>query len=75
MIEKLKSAWRSKTIWFNTLGAAALVALPSALDQLAAAMPQLHEYLPENTYKTVGAIAVGGNIVLRFLTKLPLEAK
>ena len=71
MLDKIKNAWRSKTIWFNGLLLAALPLFELALSLL----PQIQEYLPENVYKIVGLVAVVGNALLRFSTKHPLEAK
>lgn len=71
MLDKLKGALRSKTIWFNVF----MVALPEIFEQLQANLPVLHDYLPENTYKAVGLVAIVGNVILRGVTKIPLEAK
>ena len=67
----IKGAMKSVTIWFNGL---LLAALPT-FEMLAGAVPQLHEYLPDNVYKAVGLIAVGGNILLRFKTNQSLKEK
>lgn len=71
MKDKIRNAWRSRTIWFNAF----LLTLLPLFEMISGAMPQLHEYLPDNVYKAVGVITVAGNIVLRFLTSKPLEAK
>ena len=71
MIDKLKNAWRSRTIWFNAILLAALPVFELALQIL----PQIQEFVPANVYKIVGVVAVVGNTVLRFLTQHPLEAK
>lgn len=70
-IAKLKNAWRSKTIWFNAL----MVALPSLLDQLSGVMPNLQPYMPANVFQAVTVSLIVGNVLLRFITRLPLEAK
>jgi len=69
--DKLLNAWRSKVVLMNAL---LLVLLPFT-DQILAALPQLREFIPENIYKTVGALAVVANLLLRFATSRPLEAK
>lgn len=71
MMQILQGAMKSLTIWFNGLLLAALPTFQMAAD----AIPQLHEYLPDNIYKTIGLIAVGGNILLRFKTNQPLKDK
>lgn len=71
MNDKIRNAWRSRTIWFNAF----LLALLPLFDMISGAMPQLHEFVPDNVYKTIGIVTVVGNIVLRFLTSKPLEAK
>lgn len=71
MMDKLRNAWRSKTIWFN----ASLVALIPLFDVFVNLLPQIREFLPDDVYKLVGLIAIVGNTFLRFLTSQPLEAK
>ena len=71
MRDKLRNAWRSRTIWFN----AGLLAMLPLFDMINAALPQLHEFLPDNVYKAVGMATVLANILLRFFTSTPLENK
>jgi hypothetical protein len=74
-LAKLKAAWRSKTVWFNLLLAAAWAGLPDLLVEMGQMLPTIRDYLPQNTYGTLVIVAAVGNTFLRFLTKLPLEAK
>jgi hypothetical protein len=71
MLQKLKNAWRSKTVIFNAI----LAALWLFSDQLVAALPTFMPFLDESHYKTLGLVAVAGNFILRFVTHKPLEAK
>ncbi|MPQ56318.1 hypothetical protein [Duganella sp. FT27W] len=71
MLDKLRNAWRSRTIWIN----ATLLGLLPLFDMINSALPQLHEFLPENMYKTVGVATVLVNILLRFFTSTSLENK
>ena len=68
---KARNVWRSKTIWFNGV----LLAILPLTEMMQVALPQLQQFLPDNLYKTVGLATLIGNIVLRFFTKAPLEAK
>lgn len=70
-LDKLRNAWRSKTVWFNGL---LLLALAFS-DQILAALPGLQQYLPADLYQRIGMVAGIANLVLRFVTAHPLEAK
>ncbi len=67
----LQGAFKSLTIWFNSL---LLLALPVA-EYASSSLPQLQQYLGVETYKLVGLIVVTANILLRFKTKAPLSEK
>lgn len=71
MIDKLKGAIKSLTIWFNSIIASTLVGLPLAQDTF----PQLQPYIPANAYKYGMAALIIGNILLRFRTSKPLGGK
>ena len=62
--EQLKQAYKSWTIWFNTVGIAILTA--------ALAEPLVLEYLDEKGFMVVILI---GNTILRFKTNQGLEEK
>ena len=62
--EQIKGAWKSWTIWFNTIG---LVLITSAL-----AEPLVLEYMQENDLMVVILL---GNVLLRFKTNTGLEGK
>lgn len=70
-MDKLRKAWRSKTIWFNTI---LLAGLP-VFELLQLVLPEMQDYVPANIYKIMGTVAVVGNTVLRFMTSQPLEHK
>jgi len=64
MLDKLKGAYKSLTIWFNTSG---LILLSVAL-----ADPTLRQFLTDNNMMMYFAI---GNIILRFKTNSNLADK
>jgi hypothetical protein len=67
---------KSKTLlFFGGIGTALLQNADEVQAQLTAALPQLQPYLPENPFKTLGAVLIFGGIVLRFATNSPLSAK
>lgn len=68
---KLKGAWKSYTIWFNSVGIALLSGLPAVAD----AIPQMQAFLPEDLYRVIGGVIVGANILLRFKTSKSLDEK
>lgn len=69
--DKIKGAWRSWTIWVNTIFAATLAALPMLQD----ALPQLAPYVPETHYKVLMGVVIAANILLRFKTGSSLADK
>jgi preprotein translocase subunit SecY len=71
MLDKLKNAWKSWTIWLNTIALAIIAALPDLL----ASFPQLQGYLPDNMYRAGMGFLIVLNIALRFKTNAPLNAK
>lgn len=71
MRKTLRGTLKSLTIWFNGV----LLGLLPLFEMVMTSFPQLHEFLPDNQYKTVGLIAVVGNILLRFKTNKPLSQK
>lgn len=68
---KLARAHRSLTLWFNAVAASVVTALPILQD----AFPAMHDYIPDNLYKSAMGVVVAGNILLRFRTNQPLESK
>lgn len=69
MKAKLLNMWKSWTIWFNGVAAAALGILPMAQDSL----PALQQYVPDIKWAAVSIIV--GNVLLRFKTNKPLQEK
>lgn len=71
-LAKLRGAYKSLTVWFNGVIAAAPAALLYAQDQL----PMLRDYLPTNMYGYAFGATVLGNLALRFFrTRDALENK
>jgi hypothetical protein len=71
MLEKIKKSWKSWTIWFNGIALAIIAGLPSVQE----AVPQLQPYVDAKLYKQVMVAVIAANILLRFKTNKPLEAK
>ena len=67
----LRGAYRSLTIWFNSVSGTVLIALPYAQD----ALPQLSQYLGPHIYKWVAGFIIVGNILLRAKTNTALPEK
>lgn len=68
---KLRGAFRSYTIWFNSVAATALPALDYAQSNLSI----IKEVLPEHWYGLFVAAVFAGNVVLRFKTNCDLGDK
>jgi hypothetical protein len=75
MMNKLRGALRSVTIWVNGL----MLALFPFADQIAQGihdnLPELAQYLPANTFKALGLAVVVFNIYQRTRTKASLAEK
>ena len=69
--DKIKKSYKSATIWLNGILLAALPVFEYSKD----AFPQLQEYLPADTYRTMGLFIVAANIALRFKTDKGLHEK
>lgn len=67
----LARAHKSLTIWFNGAVGTVIVVLPEAQ----AAFPQIQEYLPADTYRTIMGVLVFGNLMLRFRTNKAMRDK
>jgi hypothetical protein len=68
---KIKGCIRSWTIWFNGVLGTFYAAMPFAKDSF----PDLQPYLPSGVYMHILGAIVLVNILLRFKTTHPLEAK
>lgn len=75
MMNTIKGMRKSFTLWFNGLLLSASPFLFDGLAYAAAELPKLQEYMPENHYKTMMLLVVGGNIALRFKTTKALAEK
>jgi len=67
----IKGAFKSFTIWFNGIMAAALALVPAA----SAMLPQLQGAVPDQVYKWLMLTTIIGNFVLRVKTDKPLHEK
>jgi len=67
----LRGAYRSMTIWFNSITGTLAAAIPLIPEYL----PDLKPYLTQNAYMTLLIINIVGNILLRAKTKTALPEK
>ena len=70
-IDKLKNAYKSATIWFNTVVGGLISLVPTIKDT----MPDIQGYLPAKLYMYLAVILFVGNIILRFKTDADLRDK
>jgi hypothetical protein len=70
MIDKIKGAYKSWTIWLNGIG----ILLLEFADSLQTTLPLVHEYIPQQAYSVLG-IVLAANILLRFKTSKSLADK
>jgi hypothetical protein len=68
---KLRGAWKSATIWFNTFA----LALIPLFDALQAGLPMLREYGDGRFFAVFAMTVLVGNILLRFKTNSDLRDK
>lgn len=68
---KLRGLKKSLTIWFNSVFAGVVLALPLLHDTFT----QLQPYLPDNIYKVLAVVVIVGNLALRFKTVSDLADK
>ena len=71
MMDKLKKAWKSVVIWFNSISAAVIAGLPMLGDSV----PQMQPYLTPGLYQWIGGMIIFANIALRFKTNKSLADK
>lgn len=75
MMDKLRGAWRSTTVWVNGI---LLTLWPFAGDLVIAAhqyLPDLAQFLPADIYKWVGGVIAVFNIIQRARTTQSLAEK
>lgn len=71
MLDKLRGAWRSMTIWFNVLFGMAVANFDTIRDGL----PQIQPYMTPGLFGKLMIAAFVVNIILRFKTNCCLSAK
>lgn len=72
---KLQGAWRSMTVRVNTFFLVLIAVLPELLAYLIQNAPALQPHLGPESYQQVMFVMGAINILLRFRTSVPLEAK
>jgi hypothetical protein len=72
---QLRGAIRSKTVLINAALLALLDQLPNILNYAAEQLPVLQPYLGAELFRNAMLTVLVLNILLRFRTKIPLEAK
>ena len=75
MVNKLRGAMRSVTIWVNGVLLAAYPFADELIGGVRENLPVLSEYLPTNMFKAIGLSVVVFNIYQRMRTKKSLEEK
>lgn len=71
LINHLRGALRSTTMWVNGLVGVVVAALPTLRDEV----PQLEQYLDHQVYRWAMGAIVAANILLRVKTKASLADK
>jgi hypothetical protein len=71
MMDHLRGALRSLTMWVNGAAAAAIAALPMLRDDF----PQIEQYLDHQVYRYAMGALVAANILLRIRTSTSLADK
>jgi hypothetical protein len=71
MLDKLKGAWRSVTVWFNVIFGMIVTNFDAIRDNL----PQLQPYLTPGLFGKLMVIGIVANILLRFKTNCDLAHK
>lgn len=71
MMDNLRGALRSLTMWVNGLAATAVAALPTLRDDF----PQIEQYLDHQVYRYAMGALIAANILLRMKTTTSLADK
>jgi hypothetical protein len=71
MMDSLRGALRSLTMWVNGLAATAVAALPTLRDDF----PQIEQYLDHQVYRYAMGALIAANILLRMKTTTSLADK
>jgi len=71
MKKSLAGMRKSWTIWFNSVSGALLLAWPYLADNII----QMQPFLGDVSYRVIGGVLVGVNILLRFKTTQALQDK
>jgi hypothetical protein len=71
MMDNLRGALRSLTMWVNGLAATAVAALPTLRDDF----PQIEQYLDHQVYRYAMGALIAANILLRIKTTTSLADK
>lgn len=71
LLDHLRGALRSATMWVNGMAGAGIAALPVLRDNF----PQIEQYLDHQLYRYAMGVIVAANIMLRVKTKSSLADK
>lgn len=75
LLAKMRGAFKSRTVQLNALFLLLMDRLPDFIGYMSTNLPMLQPYIPANHYTfAMGAIVIA-NMILRFKTTTPLEAK
>ena len=75
MIDKLKGAWRSLTIWVNSLILAMMPFVDNIMQAVRDNLPAVSQWLTADILKGAAVFILVANIALRFRTKSDLANK
>lgn len=75
MMDKLRGAMKSVTIWVNLIFAGVISNADSIVSGLHSALPDLSQYLPTNIFKVIGVLLIVFNLYQRTRTNQSLADK
>jgi hypothetical protein len=71
ILDHLRGALRSATVWFNGIAGAAIAAIPILKDEF----PAMEQYLSHEVYRLAMGALVAANLLLRVKTNSSLADK
>ncbi|MFZ2524454.1 MAG: hypothetical protein WAW87_03975 [Candidatus Ferrigenium altingense] len=76
LLEDLKRAHKSLTVWFNGVGIGVMLAdVAARLPLMQEILPQLQPFMSPDAYQILSALLAIGNTMLRFKTTTALRNK
>lgn len=75
MLDKLKGAWKSMTLWFNALVLALMPYIDNVMQATRDNLPAVSQWLTADILKGAAVFILVANIALRFRTTTSLADK